>query len=94
MPLSSLIDDLFDDLSRPGMPWQIGSIAACMLVGWLVARLVRAWSSRRPGHEGSLHTGVASFTHVMAPLLVVGLLSLAQFLLATSPKTTPPSNPT
>ncbi|WP_323141205.1 mechanosensitive ion channel family protein [Massilia phyllosphaerae] len=82
MPLSSLIDDLFDDLSRPGMPWQIGAIVACMLVGWLVARLVRVLWSRRPGHEDSLHTGVASFTHVMGPLLVVALLSLAQFLLA------------
>jgi small-conductance mechanosensitive channel len=82
MPLSSLIDDLFDDLSRPGMPWQIGAIVACMLVGWLVARLVRVLWSRRPGHEDSLHTGVASFTQVMGPLLVVALLSLAQFLLA------------
>ena len=82
MPLTSLIDDLLDDLSRPGMPWQIGSIVACMLLGWLVARLVRAWWSRRPGHEDSLHTGVASFTHVVTPLLIVGLLSLAQLLLA------------
>lgn len=82
MPLTSLIDDLFDDLSRPGMPWQIGAIVACMLVGWLVARLVRVWWRSRPGREDSLHTGVDSFTHVVGPLLVVGLLSLAQFLLA------------
>jgi small-conductance mechanosensitive channel len=53
-----------------------------MLVGWLVARVVRVWWRSRPGHEESLHTGVASFTHVVAPFLVVGLLSLAQFLLA------------
>jgi len=82
MPLTSLIDDLLDDLSRPGMPWQIGSIVACMLVGWLVARLVKVWWRSRPGHEDSLHTGVDSFTNVVGPLLVVGLLSLAQFLLA------------
>jgi small-conductance mechanosensitive channel len=82
LPFTSLIDDLFDDLSRPGMPWQIGSIVACMLVGWLVARLVRVWWRSRPGHEDSLHTGVESFTNVVGPLLVVGLLSLAQFLLA------------
>jgi small-conductance mechanosensitive channel len=82
MALSNLIDDLIDDLSRPGMPWQLGAIAGCMLIGWLVARLVRVWWRSRPGHEESLHTGVASFTHVVAPFLVVGLLSLAQFLLA------------
>jgi small-conductance mechanosensitive channel len=82
MALSNLIDDLIDDLSRPGMPWQLGAIVGCMLVGWLVARVVRVWWRSRPGHEESLHTGVASFTHVVAPFLVVGLLSLAQFLLA------------
>jgi small-conductance mechanosensitive channel len=82
MPLTNLIDDLFDDLSRPGMAWQIGAIAASMLVGWLVARLVRAWWRGRPGREHSLHTGVESFTHVMGPLLVVAFLALAQFLLA------------
>jgi small-conductance mechanosensitive channel len=82
MALTNLIDDLVDDLSRPGMPWQLGSIVACMLVGWLAARLVRVWWRSRPGHEDSLHTGVASFTHVMGTFLVVGLLTLAQFLLA------------
>jgi small-conductance mechanosensitive channel len=83
MPLSSLIDDLLDDLSRPGMPWQLGAIAGCMLFGWLAASLVQVWWRRRHGEEGSLlHTGVESFTRVVAPLLVVGLLSLSRFLLA------------
>jgi small-conductance mechanosensitive channel len=85
MPLTSLIDDLLDDLNRPGMPWQVGAIVACILFGWLSAQLVRLWWSRRRGEEGSLlHTGVESFTRVVSPLLVVGLLSLAQLLLARS----------
>jgi small-conductance mechanosensitive channel len=85
MPLTSLIDDLFDDLSRPGMPWQIGAIVACILFGWLSAQLVRMWWRRRRGEDGSLlHTGVESFTRVVAPLLVVGLLYLAQLLLTKS----------
>jgi small-conductance mechanosensitive channel len=83
MPLTNLIDDLLDDLSRPGMPWQLGAIVACALFGWLAARGVQLWWRRRHGEEGSLlHTGVESFTRVVAPLLVVGLLSLAQLLLA------------
>jgi small-conductance mechanosensitive channel len=85
MPLTSLIDDLFDDLTRPGMPWQIGAIVACILFGWLSAQLVRMWWRRRRGEDGSLlHTGVESFTRVVAPLLVVGLLYLAQLLLTKS----------
>jgi small-conductance mechanosensitive channel len=85
MPFTSLINDLLDDLSRPGMPWQIGAIVACTLAGWLSARLVQVWWHRRRGEDGSLlHTGVESFTRVVAPLLVVGLLYLAQLLLAKS----------
>jgi small-conductance mechanosensitive channel len=83
MPLSSLIDALFDDLSRPGMPRQVGVVVACILFGWLSAQLVQLWWRRRRGEEGSLlHTGVESFTRVVAPLLVVGLLTLGQTVLA------------
>ena len=83
LQLTSLIDDLLDDLSRPGMPWQLGAIAACALFGWLAAFAVRLWWNRRRGAEGSLlHTGVESFTRVVAPLLVVGLLYLSTYLLA------------
>lgn len=83
MPLTSLIYDLLDDLNRPGMPWQVGAIAASILFGWLSAQVVRIWWNRRRGEAGSLlHTGVESFTRVVAPLLVVGLLYLAQFLLS------------
>jgi small-conductance mechanosensitive channel len=85
MPLTSLIFDLLDDLSRPGMPWQVGAIVASILFGWLSAQVVRIWWNRRRGEAGSLlHTGVESFTRVVAPLLVVGLLYLAQFLLTKS----------
>jgi small-conductance mechanosensitive channel len=83
MPLTNLIDDVLDDLSRPGMPWQLGAIVACSLFGWLAARGVQLWWRRRHGEEGSLlHTGVESFTRVVAPLLVVGLLYLSSYLLA------------
>jgi small-conductance mechanosensitive channel len=85
MPLTSLIYDLLDDLNRPGMPWQVGAIVASILFGWLSAQVVRMWWNRRRGEAGSLlHTGVESFTRVVAPLLVVGLLYLAQFLLTKS----------
>jgi small-conductance mechanosensitive channel len=82
MPLFSLIDDLLDDLSRPGMPWQVGSIAASALIGWLSVVMVHAWWRHRHGAAVPVHAGVESFTRVAAPLLVVGLLSFAQFMLA------------
>jgi small-conductance mechanosensitive channel len=82
--LSNWLDDLLDDLSRPGMPWQVGSIAVAMLFGWLSMHLVHRWWRRRHSADGALlytGSGVAGFTRVVAPLLVVGLLSIAQFLL-------------
>jgi small-conductance mechanosensitive channel len=83
LQLTSLIDDLLDDLSRPGMPWQIGAIAASIAVGWLCAGLLQAWwRARRTARGITLHEGVASLTRVLAPLLVVGLLYLSTWLLA------------
>jgi small-conductance mechanosensitive channel len=81
--LFSLLDDLLDDLSRPGMPWQVGSIVICILFGWLSTRLVQAWWRRRRDGASDLPyaANVESFTRVAAPLLVVGLLTVAQALL-------------
>jgi small-conductance mechanosensitive channel len=83
LQITSLIDDLLDDLSRPGMPWQVGAIAGSILVGWLCAGLLQFWWRRRRTARGiTLHEGVASLTRVLAPLLVVGLLYLSTWLLA------------
>lgn len=80
MALSNLIDALSDDLTRPGMPRQVGVVVACILFGWLSTRLVRFLWHRRQGDAGRLQRGVESFTRVAAPLLVAGTLTLAQFL--------------
>jgi small-conductance mechanosensitive channel len=83
MQFSSLIDDLLDDLTRPGMPWQVGAIVASIVIGWLCAGLVRFWLRRRRSAAGvSQHAGVESFTRLLAPLLTVGLLTLSTWLLA------------
>jgi small-conductance mechanosensitive channel len=86
MPLTSLIDDLLDDLNRPGMPWQIGAVAASIALGWLVAGLLQFWWRRRRHARGITvpHVGMESQARVVAPLLVVGLLYLSGALLAAN----------
>jgi small-conductance mechanosensitive channel len=85
LQITSLIDDLLDDLSRPGMPWQVGAIAASIAIGWLCAGVLQFWWRRRRTANGiTLHEGVASLTRVVAPLLVVGMLYLSTWLLAMS----------
>ena len=85
MHLSQLLSDLLDDLRAPGILWQVGAIALCMLVGWSLARVIR----RRYLHQRDIDVdagpdatvrmiGVASFARVLSPLLMLALLGLAR----------------
>ena len=80
--LSGLFLDIWDDLQQPAVFWQMATIAGCCLFGWLLARLLRAnWVS--PQREsGFLYLGVASFSRVLTPLLILLLVMIARPLLA------------
>jgi small-conductance mechanosensitive channel len=79
MPLTNQLVDLFDDLSDASVLWQLGAVLCSVLLGWLVAWLLqRAWRGREEGASHALRLGVESFSRVVAPLLAVGLLSLAR----------------
>jgi small-conductance mechanosensitive channel len=79
MPLSNLLSDLFDDLRDPRLMWQLAAIAGCVVLGWLLARLVRRAFLGKGGEGHSIvEIGVLSFAQVLSPLLIVGLLALAK----------------
>ena len=46
-PLSSLLPDLIEDLSRPGIKWQAVAVVTCAALGWLLARVIRKMISGR-----------------------------------------------
>jgi small-conductance mechanosensitive channel len=82
--LSDLLSDLLDDLSDTGVLWQLGAVLASVLLGWLAAwGLERFWRGRREGASRALRLGVDGFARVVAPLLAVGLLSLARMWLVS-----------
>jgi small-conductance mechanosensitive channel len=82
IPLSNMLDDLIGDISEPGLLWQVLAIALCAGLGWLLARLIRGLWLRGRGSDGSmLRIGVESFARVLAPLLVIGLLTVAKHVL-------------
>jgi small-conductance mechanosensitive channel len=85
MQLSNLLSDLFDDLSDPGVIWQLGAIALCVLLGWATAHLLRHRFLERAetaAQGGAVQRiGVESFARVLGPLLILGLLALAKFAL-------------
>lgn len=85
MPLnfvSGLLLDLWSDLREPGVLWQIATIAACLALGWLLARLVRSVFARTTHNEGILLIGLESFSRVLAPTISLGLVLVARPVLA------------
>jgi len=64
------------------MLWQMGTIAGCLLVGWLLARLIRTAFARRSQDEGILRIGLDSFSRVLAPTISLCLVLVARPILA------------
>lgn len=81
-PLSSLLPDLIEDLSRPGIKWQAVAVVTCAALGWLLARVIRKMiSGRGDGARGFVRLGAQSFLAVLDPLMVVALLYGARHIL-------------
>ncbi|GAB3459383.1 mechanosensitive ion channel [Massilia terrae] len=81
-PLSSLLPDLLEDLSRPGIKWQAVAVFTCAALGWLLARIIRKMmSARGDGERGFVRLGAQSFLAVLDPLMVVALLYGAKRIL-------------
>ncbi len=81
-PLSSLLPDLIEDLSRPGIKWQAVAVFTCAAIGWLLARIIRKLMAGRGERErGFVRLGAESFSAVLDPLIVVGLLYAAKHIL-------------
>ncbi len=72
MPISNLLTDLLQDIHRPEIVWQAGIIVACVVVGWLLARLVRA------NGTGVVQMGVSNFGHVMTPAFIAILIAISK----------------
>jgi small-conductance mechanosensitive channel len=83
MPLTDLLQDLLEDISNPRILWQALAIAGAVVLGLLLARLIRrGWLHENVGHGGIRRIGVEGFGRVLAPLLIAGLLWMAQLYLA------------
>jgi small-conductance mechanosensitive channel len=79
--LSTLLSDAWTDLRDPGLLWQLVALAACLGVGWLLARVLRG---RLNAHDMQLHVvrfGVESFSRVLWPLLALALVAVAKLAL-------------
>ncbi|OGB24748.1 MAG: mechanosensitive ion channel protein [Burkholderiales bacterium RIFCSPLOWO2_02_FULL_57_36] len=81
-PLSNLWPATMSDLLAPGMLWQIGTVAACIALGWLLARLLRGKIVARGATLRVMRLGVESFARVLSPVLALILIAIAKPILA------------
>ncbi|QDZ26987.1 mechanosensitive ion channel family protein [Noviherbaspirillum sp. UKPF54] len=81
-PLSSLLSDFWSDLRDPSLLWQIAALAACLVSGWALARLVRNRVESREVQMRVMRLGVESFTRVLSPLLALAFIAVAKLALA------------
>lgn len=84
IPLENLIRDLLDDVTAPGVMWQIGAIVAAIALGWLLARYLRASLLRRNPAQPAPTRPLDSFVRVLAPFITVVLLMVAKYFLNKS----------
>lgn len=81
LPLANFLADLIGDLNDPGLLWQLGAIAASVLLGSGLARLLRRQYRAQQHEPGMMQFGVEGFGRVMGPLAIVCLLALAKALM-------------
>lgn len=86
MRFSNLLSDLLGDIREPGILWQVGAIVLSIAIGWTLARFFRRYlqhARETAGERGAVRRiGVESFVRVLGPLLILGLLAGAKFILA------------
>ncbi|MES2261965.1 MAG: mechanosensitive ion channel domain-containing protein [Pseudomonadota bacterium] len=82
VPLKNLINDLIGDLRQPALLWQLGVLVLAILLGWALSRMLRARVSGREPQTGMMGFGMESFSRVLFPLAVTGLLALGRIVLA------------
>ena len=83
MPLTDLLQDLIEDISNPRILWQALAIVAAVLVGMLLARLIRRSWLHEDDNAGAIRRlGVEGFGRVLGPLLITAGVWLAKLILA------------
>jgi len=83
MPLTDLLQDLLEDISNPRILWQALAIVAAVLVGLLLARLIRRSWLHEDDNAGAIRRlGVEGFGRVLAPLLITAFVWLAKGILS------------
>ena len=82
--IAELLIDLWRDVQQPAIFWQVGVLAVCLFIAWLITRQVKAVLRRRRAADPSLavRAGEEGLRRVVFPLSALGLVMLARPVLA------------
>lgn len=81
--MGKMLDDLINDAGGPGFFWQIGVLAGCLAVAWLLARfVVKRLEARHELSSFALRLATVSLERAMFPLFGWLLVLTARFALA------------
>lgn len=80
--LADFLKSLWEDLSVPGVAWQIVTLLVCVTIGWSFSRGLRAIMRNRQVNFRVVRLGVESFFRVLSPLIALLLVMLAKVFLA------------
>lgn len=82
--IAELLIELWRDVQQPAIFWQVGVLALCLFVAWLITRQVKAVLRRRRAADPSLATDGSEegLRRVIFPLTALVLVVLARAVLA------------
>ncbi len=82
--IAELLDELWHDVQQPAIFWQVGVLAVCLFIAWLITRQVKAVLRRRRAADPSLATDGSEegLRRVIFPLTALVLVVLARAVLA------------
>lgn len=82
--IAELLIDLWRDVQQPAIFWQVGVLAVCLFIAWLITRQVKAVLRRRRAADpaSAADAREEGLRRVVFPLTALGLVMLARLVLA------------
>ena len=81
--IAELLIELWRDVQQPAIIWQVGVLALCLFVAWLITRQVKAVLRRRRAADPTVaDASEEGLRRVIFPLTALGLVVLARAVLA------------
>ena len=76
--IHNLLIDLVDDLNQVSIQWQLASLLTCLLLAWVITRLIR---SQVPAQQGAWQVGLAGVNRIIFPLTALVLVLVTKAVL-------------